>query len=163
MTKKTVVDRDGFRLNVGIVIVNEKGHLFWGRRLGQDSWQFPQGGIHPGETLEQGMFRELKEEVGLDPSDVAILGNTKHWLRYRLPEQYMRQHTKPSLIGQKQKWFLLKLVCSEQKIRLNQSDSPEFDSWRWVPYWYPSHYVIYFKRDVYRRVLKELKSLIPTS
>lgn len=160
MTKKIVIDKDGFRLNVGIIIANQNDYLFWGRRLGQDSWQFPQGGIHPGETTEQTMYRELKEEVGLEPHDVSILGYTKHWLRYQLPEQFTRQHARPHLVGQKQKWFLLRLVSSDQKIRLNLSHSPEFDSWRWVPYNYPSQHVIYFKREVYRRALRELKEFL---
>jgi len=102
------------------------------------------------------MYRELHEEVGLEAKDVEILGSTRSWLRYRLPKHMLRRNSKPLVIGQRQKWFLLRMVCSEQKVRLDHSHSPEFDSWRWVDYWQPAKDVIYFKRQVYRRALREL-------
>lgn len=151
-----VVDKAGYRLNVGIIIANDNGQVFWGRRVGQQAWQFPQGGVALNETAQDAMFRELKEEVGLEQGDVEILGVTKHWLKYRLPKQFLRQGNKPLVIGQKQKWFIMKLVCPEQKIRLDLSDTPEFDSWRWVENSLPAQEVIYFKRQVYRQALKEL-------
>ena len=104
-----MIDADGFRANVGIVICNKMGQVFWARRYGQHSWQFPQGGIDEGETAEQAMYRELHEEVGLTKKDVDVL-KTGH---------------------------------------------PEFDDWRWVSYWYPIRNVVSFKRDVYRKVMKE--------
>lgn len=155
-----VVDKAGYRLNVGIIIANENDHIFWGRRVGQQAWQFPQGGVAPNESAQEAMFRELKEEVGLDKKDVEILGVTKHWLKYRLPKQYLRQGNKPMVIGQKQKWFILRLVSPEQKIRLDLCDTPEFDSWRWVELSLPANEVIYFKRQVYRQALKELSPLL---
>lgn len=155
-----VVDKAGYRLNVGIIIANQAGQVFWGRRVGQHAWQFPQGGVLANETALEAMLREMKEEVGLDASDVEVMGVTKHWLKYRLPKQYLRQGKKPLVIGQKQKWFLLRLVSPEQKIRLDLSDTPEFDSWRWVDLSLPADYVIYFKRQVYRQALKELSSLL---
>jgi putative (di)nucleoside polyphosphate hydrolase len=157
---RMVVDRHGFRLNVGIILVSDRAQVFWGRRVGQDAWQFPQGGLAPEETAEQAMFRELYEEIGLSPEDVEILGCTKSWLHYRLPEQYIRYAVKPLVIGQKQKWFLLRLVKPDQKIRLDLGPSPEFDSWRWVDYGYPVDTVIYFKRHVYKQALKELAPLL---
>lgn len=155
-----VVDKAGYRLNVGIILVNEKDEVFWGRRVGHDAWQFPQGGVTKNESAIQAMYRELKEEVGLDPHDVKVLGSTRRWLRYRLPKQYIRQGTKPLIIGQKQKWFLLRLCSHSQKIRLDLSDSPEFDSWCWVDMNYPAQHVIFFKRQVYRQAMKELASLL---
>jgi putative (di)nucleoside polyphosphate hydrolase len=155
-----VIDRAGYRLNVGIILVNEKNRVFWGRRSGHDAWQFPQGGIGSGETPIQAMYRELHEEVGLDKADVAILGATKRWLKYRLPKQYLRHGTEPLVIGQKQKWYLLKLVVNEQKVKLDLSDSPEFDSWRWVDFNEPKEQVIFFKRQVYDAALKELEPLL---
>ncbi len=152
-----VVDQQGYRLNIGIIIANASGHLFWGRRIGQDAWQFPQGGLLPEEPLEDALYRELYEEVGLQAEDVEIVAQTKQWLHYNLPDQFIRRHSKPVVIGQKQKWFLLKLKVSEQKIRLNMSASPEFDSWRWVDCDTPPKHVIYFKRHIYRDVLKEFK------
>ncbi|NCP64932.1 MAG: RNA pyrophosphohydrolase [Paraglaciecola sp.] len=150
-----MIDAEGFRANVGIVICNELGQVFWARRYGQHSWQFPQGGIDENETAEQTMYRELYEEVGLQPEDVKILAVTKNWLRYKLPKRLVRQGSNPVCIGQKQKWFLLQLTCKEEDVDLLHSTHPEFDNWRWVSFWYPVRNVVSFKRDVYRRVMKE--------
>lgn len=155
-----VIDRAGYRLNVGIILVNESNRVFWGKRQGHDAWQFPQGGLSISESAEDAMFRELREEIGLERQDVEVLGVTKRWLRYKLPKQYLRHGTIPLVIGQKQKWFLLRLVASEQKIRLDLSDSPEFDSWRWIDYNEPQEQVIFFKKQVYTESLKELESLL---
>ncbi|MDP5032968.1 MAG: RNA pyrophosphohydrolase [Paraglaciecola sp.] len=150
-----MIDAEGFRANVGIVICNELGQVFWARRYGQHSWQFPQGGIDENETAEQTMYRELHEEVGLKPEDVKILAVTKNWLRYKLPKRLVRQGSNPVCIGQKQKWFLLQLTCKEEDVDLLHSSHPEFDNWRWVSFWYPVRNVVSFKREVYRRVMKE--------
>jgi len=155
-----MIDLGGYRHNVGIILADDEGHLFWGKRIGHDAWQFPQGGLSQGETPEECMFRELHEEIGLEKADVEILGATKGWLHYRLPKHMLRYNSQPLVIGQKQKWFLLRLKSSEQKIRLDLTSSPEFDSWRWVDYWHPLKEVIYFKRDVYRTALKELEYLL---
>ena len=151
-----MIDSDGFRPNVGIVLVNSWGQVLWARRAGQQGWQFPQGGIEEDETPEEALFRELNEEVGLQQSDVRILSRTQGWLRYRLPKHLQRHHSKPLCIGQKQKWFLLQMLCSDDKVHFNSCGEPEFDDWRWVSYWYPISQVVLFKRDVYRRALKEL-------
>lgn len=155
-----VIDRAGYRLNVGIILINESNRVFWGKRQGHDAWQFPQGGLCIGESAEEAMFRELREEVGLERQDVQILGVTKRWLKYKLPKQYLRHGTTPLVIGQKQKWYLLKLTTNEQKIRLDLSDSPEFDSWRWIDYHEPPEQVIFFKKQVYTESLKELEHLL---
>lgn len=162
--KERVIDKQGFRPNVGIVIASEEGRVLWGRRVGgHDSWQFPQGGIHGGETPEQAMYRELDEEVGLKPEHVTVLGETREWLRYRLPERYIRKREKPVCIGQKQRWFLLRLIAGDAAVRLDAHPKPEFDDWRWVSYWYPVTGVVDFKRDVYRRALSALMpALMPT-
>ena len=157
-----IIDRAGYRLNVGIILVNASGRVFWGRRSGHDAWQFPQGGLAAGENALEAMFRELQEEVGLTKEDVEVLASTKRWLKYRLPKQYLRHGSEPLVIGQKQKWFLLKLVSSEQKVRLDLSDSPEFDSWRWIDFHEPEAQVIYFKRQVYSQALKELEPFLKT-
>ena len=155
--KERVIDAQGFRPNVGIVICNRDGDVLWGRRInGRDSWQFPQGGVHSGETPEEAMFRELDEEVGLKPEHVRILARTKGWLRYRLPARYIRKHEQPVCIGQKQRWFLLRLEAPESAINLDAHGHPEFDGWKWVKYWYPINGVVDFKRAVYRSALTEL-------
>lgn len=151
-----MIDAEGYRANVGIVICNRDGQLFWARRKGHDSWQFPQGGINAGESPEQALFRELREETGLTRNEVRVLGSTRDWLRYRLPQKYMRHDSKPLCVGQKQRWFLLLLTGDESKVDFLATDHPEFDGWMWVNYWYPVRQVIAFKRDVYRQALSEL-------
>ncbi|MFP3036850.1 MAG: RNA pyrophosphohydrolase [Arsenophonus sp. ER-BJ3-MAG3] len=155
-----MLDNDGYRLNVGIVICNQQGQLLLARRSGQHSWQFPQGGINPEESLKQTMYRELFEEIGLDSKDVKILTSTRNWLRYKLPKRFVRWDIKPVCIGQKQRWFLLQLICNEKNINMKISKTPEFDRWRWVSYWYPIRQVIFFKRDVYRLVMKEFAPMV---
>ncbi len=151
-----MVDADGFRPNVGIILVNQEGRLLWTRRIGgQDAWQFPQGGIDSSEAPETALYRELMEEVGLDRAHVKMLGVTRGWLRYRLPKKLVRQR-EPQCIGQKQKWFLLEMLSDDSAIDLNCSRKPEFDTWDWVSYWYPLSRVVPFKREVYRKALKEL-------
>lgn len=155
-----MIDSDGFRPNVGIILVNQQGRLLWARRVGgQDAWQFPQGGIQKNEEPRAALFRELNEEIGLNESDVEILAVTRGWLRYRLPRKLVRAHQSPLCIGQKQKWFLLKLATSDSRIDMASMGTPEFDDWIWVNYWYPLTKVVSFKREVYRKALKEL---IPT-
>jgi putative (di)nucleoside polyphosphate hydrolase len=153
-----VIDADGFRPNVGIILANDEGRLFWARRLGQDAWQFPQGGIGEGESPEDALYRELEEEVGLGPDAVRVVASTRGWLRYRLPKKYLRKGQQPLCIGQKQKWFLLHMLADENAVALDAHARPEFDHWRWVSYWYPLTQVISFKREVYRSALKELAS-----
>lgn len=160
VTGVQVIDSDGYRPNVGIILSNQDGRLLWARRIGQDAWQFPQGGIHSDETPEEALFRELGEEIGLVPADVQILAHTRGWLRYRLPERYIRHNTKPVCIGQKQVWYLLRLVGDERAVCLNNCEHPEFDCWRWVNYWHPLGEVVSFKRKVYQRALNEFASLV---
>jgi len=156
-----VIDSEGYRANVGIILCNTDGQVFWAKRIGQRSWQFPQGGIRPDESPEQAMFRELAEEVGLQSQHVEIVGRTEGWLRYRLPKRLIRRGHKPTCIGQKQVWFLLRLLGDEKDVRLDSSERPEFDHWRWVDYWYPLQAVVPFKRQVYQRALRELAALLP--
>jgi len=155
-----VIDSEGYRANVGIILTNEAGQLFWARRIGENAWQFPQGGIRDNESPEQALYRELHEEVGLQPGDVQIIGSTKDWLRYQIPKRYVRRHSKPVCIGQKQVWFLLRLLTSDQQVHFNNTERPEFDEWRWVEYWLPADEVIPFKRRVYRQALEELEPLL---
>jgi len=150
-----LVDQDGFRANVAIVIGNGRGKLFWAKRVGQRAWQFPQGGIDSGESAEQALYRELYEEVGLESSDVKIVQQSKRWLRYHIPEKMQRKHSKPRCIGQKQRWFFLHLVGDQKKINFNATSNPEFDAWEWVNYWYPINVVVPFKQNVYRKALAE--------
>ncbi len=152
-----VIDKQGFRPNVGIVVTNNQGQVLWGRRVGgRDSWQFPQGGIHRDESPEEAMYRELDEEIGLGRGDVKLVAQSKGWLRYRLPAKYIRKHEQPVCIGQKQRWFLLRLLSGDDAVRVDAHADPEFSGWRWVSYWYPVTAVVDFKQSVYRRALAEL-------
>lgn len=151
-----MIDSDGFRLNVGIILANQFNEVLWARRVGQNSWQFPQGGIKVDETPEDALYRELYEEVGLREQDVQVLAVTKDWLRYRLPKKLVRYNSQPLCVGQKQKWFLLRMLSEDSTVSVDTGSKPEFDGWRWVSYWYPLGQVVSFKKEVYRRALKDL-------
>jgi putative (di)nucleoside polyphosphate hydrolase len=153
------IDEQGFRANVGIILKDERSRVLIAGRRGRGGWQFPQGGIRPTEEAEAAMFRELREEVGLEPSDVDVIGSTEGWLHYRLPERFIRRERMPLCIGQKQRWFLLQLTSGTERVRFDRSTQPEFDRCRWVDYWRPVKEVVYFKRPVYVRALKELGPL----
>lgn len=155
-----MIDPDGFRPNVGIILSNCQGRLLWARRIGQSAWQFPQGGMRTDETPAEAMYRELSEEVGLCPDHVDVMGATRGWLRYRLPHKYLRRSSRPLCIGQKQVWFMLRLLCDDAEVCLDTSAKPEFDNWRWVDYWQPLDEVVPFKRNVYRKALHELAPLL---
>jgi putative (di)nucleoside polyphosphate hydrolase len=150
-----LIDADGYRPNVGMIVANPQGQVLWARRVGQQAWQFPQGGIQDRESPEEALFRELNEEIGLLPEHVQIVGCTRGWLRYKLPRRLLRQKSS-HFVGQKQKWFLLKMLADDQDVSFAHSDTPEFDFWQWVTYWYPLSQVVQFKKDVYRRAMKEL-------
>jgi putative (di)nucleoside polyphosphate hydrolase len=158
-----MLDRDGYRPNVGIIICNERNQVFWGKRVREHSWQFPQGGIKAGETPEQAMFRELMEETGLKPEHVRILGRTREWLRYDVPTHWVRREWRGTYKGQKQIWFLLRLVGRDCDVSLRASHHPEFDAWRWNEYWAPLEAVIEFKRGVYEQALSELSRFLSLS
>ncbi len=161
-----MVDADGFRPNVGIVLANGQGtgQVLWARRVGgHDAWQFPQGGIHEGETPEEALFRELHEEVGLQAGEVKIVASTKGWLRYRLPRRLRRNNSTPGFVGQKQKWFLLEMLAEDDAVSMDCGPKPEFDHWAWVSFWFPLTQVVDFKRGVYRRALAELAPHLPLS
>lgn len=151
-----VIDEQGYRANVGIVLMRDDGRVFLGRRAGGRGWQFPQGGIQRGESAQQALYRELREEIGLAPEHVRLAGMTRGWLRYRLPRRFVRRDQSPVCIGQKQRWFLLRPARAELPFRLDQTSMPEFDQWRWADFWEPLRAVIDFKRAVYSRALHEL-------
>ncbi|MFM9970775.1 MAG: RNA pyrophosphohydrolase [Burkholderiales bacterium] len=155
-----MLDKDGYRPNVGIVLCNTRNEVFWGKRIREHSWQFPQGGIDHGETPVQAMYRELREEVGLLPDHVRILGRTRDWLRYDVPTQWARRDWRGAYRGQKQIWFLLRLVGRDNDVCLRTSTKPEFDAWRWNEYWIQLESVIEFKRDVYQQALTELSRFL---
>ena len=155
-----MLDKEGYRPNVGIILLNPRNEVFWGKRVRQHSWQFPQGGIKYGESPEQAMYRELYEEIGLRAEHVRIVARTREWLRYEVPEQWMRRELRGNYRGQKQIWFLLRLLARDCDVSLRRSEKPEFDAWRWHPYWVPLDAVVEFKRDVYQQALSELSRYV---
>ena len=155
-----MIDQEGFRANVGIILINNTYQVFLAKRMGQNAWQFPQGGIRSGETTEAAMYRELQEETGLLSHHVELIGCTEDWLKYWLPKHFIRHSSHPLCIGQKQIWHFLRLVADESNINLSHSDEPEFDCWEWVDYWTPVKLVIDFKQSVYQQALKELATLL---
>lgn len=156
-----MIDREGYRPNVGIVLINAKNQAFWGKRVKQDAWQFPQGGIQYGESPEQAMYRELHEEVGLRACHIEILGRTRDWMRYDVPQSWGKRESRSNFRGQKQIWFLLRLTGRDCDVCLRASEHPEFDAWRWNDYWVELGSVIEFKREVYRMALNELARFLP--
>jgi putative (di)nucleoside polyphosphate hydrolase len=161
ISRSIMLDREGFRPNVGIILLNSRNQVFWGKRIRTHSWQFPQGGIKHGETPEQAMYRELHEEVGLKPDHVRIVARTRDWLRYEVPEHFVRRDARGHYRGQKQIWFLLQLVGRDSDMNLRSTNHPEFDAWRWNDYWVPLDVVIEFKRGVYEMALTELARFLP--
>jgi putative (di)nucleoside polyphosphate hydrolase len=155
-----MLDREGFRPNVGIILLNTQNEVWWGKRVREHSWQFPQGGIKFGETPEQAMYRELEEEVGLQSRHVKIIGRTRDWLRYEVPDHFIKREIRGHYRGQKQIWFLLRMTGRDCDVNLRLTEHPEFDAWRWHSYWVPLDVVIEFKRDVYQRALQELSRFL---
>ena len=154
-----MIDTDGYRTNVGIILTNQNKQVLWAKRVGQEAWQFPQGGIKAHETPKRALFREMHEELGLSTAQVYVLGATHGWLRYRLPRHLIRYSQRPVCIGQKQVWYILRLLVVDSCIHLNASDDPEFDQWLWVDYWYPLTEVVDFKKNVYENALQQLQPL----
>lgn len=151
------IDTEGFRANVGIVLIRDGGEVFLGSRSDGRGWQFPQGGVKRNESPDEAVFRELREEIGLERDDVEVLASTRDWLRYRLPRQYVRRRSRPLCIGQKQRWYLLRLRSDDDPhFRFDHTSEPEFDEWRWADFWEPVREVVSFKRPVYRKALHEL-------
>ena len=165
-----------YRSNVGIIIANDQKQVFWGRRRhGDRGWQFPQGGIQTGETLEVAMYRELREETGLYPHHVKIMGRTQDWLYYDVPKPLKKYTSSVSsddhgirdaqarlqtYLGQKQIWFLLQFQGQNSDFVLDTDSTPEFDEWCWQDYWATASLVIEFKREVYRQALSELSGIL---
>ncbi|HIC27291.1 MAG TPA: RNA pyrophosphohydrolase [Gammaproteobacteria bacterium] len=146
-----------YRPNVAVIVINKLGKVLWCQRIEHDGWQFPQGGIDKGETPEEAALREVKEEVGLDSSDIEIIYETKDWFKYEVPQERRRKYFRSgNFLGQKQKWFLAKLLTDDTRINLKASIPAEFDKWIWSTYWHPLETVVAFKRETYRQALIEM-------
>lgn len=151
-----MIDQYGYRYNVGIILLNHENKVFWAKRRGQSGWQFPQGGIASHEDVESAMLRELKEETGLDPEHVKLLGKTKRWLYYDVPVTPRLQSKRKVYRGQKQIWCLLRFIGQDSNINIKHQFNNEFDEWCWYDYWQPIQEIVPFKREVYHQALHEL-------
>lgn len=148
-----------WRPNVGMIVANAHNQVLWAKRADKDAWQFPQGGINPGEAPEQAMYRELNEELGLEPGDVEVLAISQDWQRYNFSSP-MESDDGQLYHGQEQKWFLLRLLAEDEAIKLEQCAKPEFDTWKWVDYWLPQNEIVEFKKDVYVAVMREFSAML---
>jgi len=144
-----------YRPNVGVVLFNPEGLAWLGHRQGEKdplSWQFPQGGVDPGEDLETAARRELHEETGV--RSARLLGQTQGWLAYDFPPEVLAQKKRArGFKGQKQIWFAFEFQGEESEIDLNAHDEVEFDAWRWAPLAEAPGAVAAFKRPVYLKVV----------
>ena len=146
-----------YRPNVAVIVINNFGKVLWCQRIEHDGWQFPQGGIDQGETPKEAALREVKEEVGLGSNDIEIIYETQDWFKYEVPKEKRRKYfSRVNFIGQKQKWFLAKLLTDDSRINLKASLPAEFDRWIWSTYWYPLQTVVPFKKEAYRQALIEI-------
>jgi putative (di)nucleoside polyphosphate hydrolase len=149
-----------YRLGVGIMLLNDSGKVFVGRRIdmpaGLAAWQMPQGGIDPGETPRQAALRELKEEVGTDKAE--ILAESAVWHHYDLPPEIAGRMWRGRYRGQRQKWFAMRFTGSDADID-PATEHPEFDAWEWVSPDRLPELIVPFKRQIYLDVLAEFREL----
>ena len=148
----------GYRLNVAMIVLNEEKRSLFCKRRNTENWQFPQGGVDGEEHIETAMYRELNEEVGLKKDNVEIIAASKDLIYYDIPRNIRSRVLGGKYKGQAQKYFLLKHISGE--IDLNAENTPEFDQYSWVPFWYPLKQVVDFKKEAYRSALIEFKNHI---
>ncbi|WP_299847091.1 RNA pyrophosphohydrolase [uncultured Roseovarius sp.] len=150
-----------YRPCVGVMLVNNDGHVFVGQRIDNDAaaWQMPQGGIDPGEAPRDAALRELWEETGVPADLVTIEAETDGWVPYDLPLELVPRIWKGRFRGQEQKWFLLRFQGLDADVNIS-TDHPEFSEWRWLPPEDLVDNIVPFKRDVYISVLKQFGELL---
>jgi putative (di)nucleoside polyphosphate hydrolase len=78
-----------------------------------------------------------------------------------VPASWVRRDCRVPYRGQKQIWYLLRLIGRDCDVCLRSSERPEFDAWCWSEYWVPLESVIEFKREVYYLALCELSRFVP--
>ena len=150
-----------YRKNVGMVLINAKGHIFAGKRIDNntDAWQMPQGGIDDGETPEVAAFRELSEETGLHRSKSRLIGTTSGWLSYDIPIELIPKLWNGQYRGQEQKWFAFEFLGQDSDINIG-TEEPEFSEWAWKSKKDLLSSIVPFKVEVYQKVFSELGHLI---
>ena len=149
-----------YRSNVGIMLINDDGHVFVGQRLdnNQNAWQMPQGGIDCDEDPQSAAYRELLEETGIEQENVKFLAKASKWLLYDLPEDLIPKLWDGKYRGQKQKWFLFKFLGTNRDINIS-TENPEFSNWKWMPKENLLEEIVPFKKSVYESVLREFERI----
>tara|TARA_B100000989_G_scaffold2329_1_gene1529 strand:- start:1774 stop:2250 length:477 start_codon:yes stop_codon:yes gene_type:complete len=149
-----------YRSNVGIMLINDDGHVFVGQRLdnNQNAWQMPQGGIDGDEDPQSAAYRELLEETGIEQENVKFLATSSKWLLYDLPEDLIPKLWNGKYRGQKQKWFLFKFLGTNKDINIS-TEHPEFANWKWIPKENLLEEIVPFKKSVYESVLREFERI----
>jgi putative (di)nucleoside polyphosphate hydrolase len=147
------------RLGVGIAVLNSQNKVFVGKRKDNpfDKWQMPQGGVDSGEPLLQAMKRELLEETSI--KNIKVLKEFDQWLEYELPENLVGKIWKGKYRGQKQKWFVVKFLGSDREVNID-TKNPEFIEWKWIDINLLPDLIVLFKKNVYEKVLVELKKIV---
>jgi putative (di)nucleoside polyphosphate hydrolase len=155
---KSTQSDDGYRLGVGIMLLNKRGKIFVGQRIdvNEEAWQMPQGGIEEAETAREAALRELQEELGT--SNAEIIAETKTWFCYDLPAEFLEGSRHGRWRGQQQKWFLMLFRGQDSDIGV-ATETPEFSQWQWVTTDRLIELIVPFKRQLYLRVLQEFADL----
>ena len=155
MTKKALP----LRIGVGAIVLNDKNKIFVGKRKDNpvDKWQMPQGGVNKNESFLTAMKRELDEETSI--KNIQIIKELNGWFQYELPKNLLGIIWKGKFRGQKQKWFIVQFVGKENEINL-KTKNPEFIEWKWIKMDELPKVIVDFKKDVYEKILIELKKFI---
>ena len=147
------------RTGVGAIVLNKKNFVFVGKRKDNpiDKWQMPQGGVDNGENLKNAMLRELEEETSI--KNIKILKEIDYWLHYELPKNLLGKIWKGKYRGQKQKWFIVKFLGDDSEINL-KTKKPEFIEWKWIEIDKLTGVIVDFKKEVYKKLVKEIKNFL---
>ena len=151
-----------YRRGVGVMLLNREGQVFVGARVDNpdDAWQMPQGGIDDGEDAWATALRELEEETGIPPHLVERIAECPERLRYDLPDEWRPKLWGGKWLGQEQDWFLARFLGEDGDIDLRAGEHPEFRDWRWVEPDQLPDLIVPFKREIYRRLVREFAAYL---